>query len=320
MRAVVLRQFGTVDVLGVDDIPIPSPAAGEVLVQVRAAGVNYFDSLVRQGRYPFRPALPTVLGAEVAGVVSDVGADVARDWLGRRVAVPLFAIGKSGGYCELVSVPEQALVPLPEQIQFDEAVALLVQGLTALHATRRSQLAGKHVIISAAAGGVGHLLIQLSKLAGAERITALASRPDKRAMSRALGADVALSHDELSNAALDADVAFDFVGGPLTERLLTQLRPQGELVFGALGRFEPGAAQLDAMWSRNQRLAGFSLLPLLTQQNLRQDLSTLFTLCADRQLEVHIGGSFSLDRVATAHHALDSRATMGKIVLHPPVT
>ncbi len=171
MQAVVLRQFGAVDVLGVDDVPTPVPAAGEVLLQVRAAGVNYFDSLVRQGRYPFRPELPTVLGAEVAGVVSDAGADVARDWIGRRVAVPLFAIGQSGGYCEYVRVPAQALVPLPEQIRFDQAVGLLVQGLTALHATQRSQLEGKHVIVPAAAGGVGHLLVQLSKLAGARHVS-----------------------------------------------------------------------------------------------------------------------------------------------------
>jgi NADPH2:quinone reductase len=317
MRAVVLKQFGTVDVLRLEDIATPSPAAGEVLVQVRAAGVNYFDSLVRQGRYPFRPALPTVLGAEVAGIVSDVGADVTRDWIGRRVAVPLFATGKSGGYCEFVCVPQRSLVPLPEHIGFDEAVALLVQGLTALHATQRSPLAGKHVIVPAAAGGVGHLIIQLARLAGASRITAVASHPKKRELSRALGADAALSHDELSSSALDADVVFDFVGGPLTEQLLAQLRPEGELVFGALGRFELGAAQLDAVWGRNQRLTGFALLPLLTEENMRQALARLFALCADRNLKVHIGGSFRLDQVAAAHHALDSRSTMGKLVLQP---
>lgn len=316
MHAAVLKQFGAADVLEVVDLPTPLPRAGEVLVEVRAAGVNYFDSLTRQGLYPFRPELPSVLGVEIAGEVCEVGAGVARDWIRRRVAVPLFASGRSGGYGEFVCVPQQALVPLPDEIDFAQGVALLVQGLTALHVTRRAPLSGKHVIIPAAAGGVGQLLIQLSRLAGA-RVTAVASNPGKLDISRSLGADMALTYDELPSGALDADIAFDLVGGTLTEQLLKQLRPEGELVFGALGRFELGAAQLDKVWSRNQRLTGFALLPLLTSENMRQDLAQLFTLCARGQLKVHIGGSFPLEQAAAAHRALDSRSTMGKLVLQP---
>jgi NADPH:quinone reductase len=326
MKAVQLSRTGTPDVLETVDMPTPAPDAGEVLVRVRAAGVNFFEALVRQGRYAEAPPLPIVPGVEVAGVVEALGEGADPALLGARVAVPLFAAGRgSGGYAEYVAVDCAYAFRIPDSLSFEDAVALLVQGLTALFLIRRSSPEGKTVLVTAAGGGVGSLLVQLAQRAGATTVVAAAGSADKLALARKLGADLAVDYTQPDWARQVAsltegrgiDTIYETVGGALTHAALEVLAPEGELVFGAVGRFELGKSQLEAMLLANQSLKGFALLPLLTPSALAGGLSELFALASTGKLAVVQGGRYPLDEAAQAHHALESRRTSGKVVLVP---
>ncbi|OWJ68677.1 quinone oxidoreductase family protein [Inquilinus limosus] len=313
MKTVQFSRFGGPEVLETVERPAPQPGPGEVLVRVRAAGVNYFETLMRRNLYAVTPELPMVPGVEVA-------------LLGARVAVPLFAIGRpTGGYAEHVAVDAASVVPVPDGLSFEQAVALLVPGLTALHLVQRSPPRGRTVLVTAAAGGVGSMLLQLARRAGAERVIALAGGPEKLEAARSLGADLGIDYREPSWAALvrdatggrGADIVHDTVGGAVTKACLDALAPAGELVFAALGRFELTAAELEGMLFRNQSLKGFALLPLLTREGLRADLAELFALAAAGTLTVTVGGRYRLDQAAEAHRVLEERRSLGKVVLIP---
>jgi NADPH2:quinone reductase len=326
MRAVQLSRFGPPDVLEIVDVPTPIPAPGEVLVRVRASGVNFFETLMRQDRYAVTPELPMIFGVEVAGVIEALGDGVARSLLGARVAVPMFAVGRgSGGYAERLAIDAASAVPIPDDLSFEDATALMVQGLTALHLVRQSPPVGKTVLVNAAAGGVGSLLVQLAKRAGAKLIVATASTNEKLDFARSIGADagvdytapdwVARVRDATGGAG--ADIVYELVGGAVTRASLDALAPRGELVFGALGRFDLDASDLEKMILRNQSLRGFALLPLLTPAVLKSSLTELFDLAASGELKVIQGGRYPLDQVAEAHRAIEERRTTGKVVLVP---
>ncbi|MFE0754208.1 zinc-binding alcohol dehydrogenase family protein [Inquilinus sp. NPDC058860] len=326
MKAVQFSRFGGPEVLEIVERPTPPPGPGEVLVRVRAAGVNYFETLLRRDLYAVTPELPMVPGVEVAGEIEAVGEGVDAALHGVRVAVPMFAIGRpTGGYAEYVAADAGSVVPLPDDLSFEDAVALLVQGLSALHLARHSPLRGRTVLVTAAAGGVGSLLLPLARRAGAERVIAVAGGPEKLDVARGLGADLGIDYRESGWAArvqvatggLGADIIYDTVGGAVTKACLDALAPGGELVFGALGRFELGAAELEGMILQNQSLKGFALLPLLTPEGLRTDLAELFALAAAGALTVRQGGRYRLDQAAEAHRALESRRSTGKVVLIP---
>ncbi|NTI19320.1 zinc-binding dehydrogenase [Agrobacterium rhizogenes] len=325
MRAVQFSRFGPPDVLDVIEIPVPELAPGEVLVRVHAAGVNYFEVLMRADRYAVTPELPMIPGVEVAGVVERVGEGADPDLLGVRVGVPLFALGRGGGYAEFIAVDATSLVHLPDHIGFDDAVALMVQGLTALHMTRRKPPTGKSVLVTAAAGGVGSLLMQLTKREGARQVIAAASTKEKRDIALSLGADLAIDYGEANWADVvraltddvGVDILYDAVGGSVTKAALAALAPAGELVFAALGRFDLDKADMDQLFSQNQSLKGFALLPLLSPDNIRSDLTELFELAANQRIRVLQGGQFSLREAWRAHEAIERRAVSGKIVLVP---
>lgn len=325
MRAVQFSRFGPPDVLDVIEIPVPELAPGEVLVRVHAAGVNYFEVLMRADRYAVTPELPMIPGVEVAGVVERVGEGADPDLLGVRVGVPLFALGRGGGYAEFIAVDATSLVHLPDHIGFDDAVALMVQGLTALHMTRRNPPTGKSVLVTAAGGGVGSLLVQLAKREGARQVIAAASTKEKRDIALSLGADLAIDYGEANWADVvraltddvGVDILYDAVGGSVTKAALAALAPAGELVFAALGRFDLDKADMDQLFSQNQSLKGFALLPLLSPDNIRSDLTELFELAANQRIRVLQGGQFSLREAWRAHEAIERRAVSGKIVLVP---
>ncbi|NTF90531.1 zinc-binding dehydrogenase [Agrobacterium rhizogenes] len=325
MRAVQFSRFGPPDVLDVIEIPVPELAPGEVLVRVHAAGVNYFEVLMRADRYAVTPELPMIPGVEVAGVVERVGEGADPDLLGVRVGVPLFALARGGGYAEFIAVDATSLVHLPDHIGFDDAVALMVQGLTVLHMTRRNPPTGKSVLVTAAGGGVGSLLVQLAKREGARQVIAAASTKEKRDIALSLGADLAIDYGEANWADVvraltddvGVDILYDAVGGSVTKAALAALAPAGELVFAALGRFDLDKADMDQLFSQNQSLKGFALLPLLSPDNIRSDLTELFELAANQRIRVLQGGQFSLREAWRAHEAIERRAVSGKIVLVP---
>ncbi|QOZ67348.1 quinone oxidoreductase family protein [Bradyrhizobium arachidis] len=324
MKAVRLSRFGEPDVLEVVQIPEPIPGDGQILVRVEAAGVNYFEALMRADRYAVTPALPLLLGVEVAGVVEAAGRG-AESAIGTRVAIPLFAVGASGGYAEYVAVDAAAAVPIPDRVSSGVAVALLIQGLTALRAARRYPLAGKTVLVTAAAGGVGTLLVQLLRQMGAAKIIAAASKREKLDLALSLGADIAVNYadDRWSEAAKDAthghgiDIVYDFVGGKIGSDCLPLLKQGGILVSGALGRITFTHLDLESMAERNQSINGFALLPLLAPDALQTDLAYLFDLSSTGALNVLIDETYSLDDVAKAHRRMESRSSQGKIILVP---
>ena len=329
MRAVQFSRFGGPEVLEAVDVPTPAPKAGEVLVRMAAAGINLFETLMRQNRYAVTPQLPMIPGVEVAGIVEAQGDGVAAPAIGSRVAVPLFAFGRQdGGYAEYVAIDAAAAIPLPDGLSFADATALLIQGLTALHLVRRSPPMGKTVLVNAAAGGVGSLLLQLARRAGATRVIAAASSERKLELARSLGADVGVDYAKPdwttkvkeATGGAGPDIIYELVGGDVTGACLDLLAPRGKLViFGALNiqAFALGVPELKGMIFKNQSLRGFALLPLLTPQGLKADLAELFGLAVRGELKVVQGGSFPLDQAAAAHDALESRKTTGKVVLAP---
>jgi len=326
MKAIQLSRFGGPDVLEVVDLPLPVPQAGAVLIRVHAAGINFFEVLMRADRYAVTPQLPMFPGVEAAGVVEAVGQGVDAALLGTRVAAPLFVSQRPhSGYAEQVTIDASLVVQLPDALSFEDATALMVQGLTALHLLRQSPPDGKSVLVPAAAGGVGSLLLQLARLKGASRVIAAANGKAKLDRALSLGADATVDYSQPDWAARvrdvtdgeGADIIYDTVGGALTAASLQALAPGGELVFAALGRYVLAASDLEAMIGRNQSLRGFALLPLLSADVLRASLTELFQLAASGRLQVAIGGRFPLDQASEAHRLLDERRSTGKVVLVP---
>lgn len=325
MRAVQFSRFGPPDVLEMIEIPVPEPAYGEVLVRVHAAGVNYFEVLMRADRYAVTPQLPMIPGVEVAGIVERVGQGIDDAWLGARVGIPLFAHGRGGGYAEFITADVGSLVRLPDETAFDDAVALMVQGLTALHMTRRNPPNDKSVLVTAAGGGVGSLLVQLARRQGARQVIAAASTKEKRDLALSLGADLAIDYGDVdwpdairaATGGPGVDILYDTVGGAMTASALQALAPGGELVFAALGRFHLGKAEMEQLFARNQSLSGFALLPLLDPDSMKAELAELFRLVASHELHIQHGGKFALRAAWRAHEALEARNVSGKIVLIP---
>jgi len=325
MKIIQIDEFGDPAVLKVREIPHPEIRADdEVLVRIHASGVNFFEVLMRRNCYAVTPPLPAFFGVEVAGVIEAAGLGAALP-VGSRVAVPLFAHGRDGGYADYIVVREAACIPLPDAVPFDAGVALQVQGLTALHAVRQTSPKGKSVLVTAAGGGVGTLLIQLAKQSGARRIVALAGSQEKLLTALSLGADVAISHrddDWLTQCSATVrgdgfDVVYDFVGGDFGASLVPLLMPMGTLLFGALGRFALDTGTINMLLEGGRTVKGLALLPLLASGCLQQDLAELFELAAGGQIAPVIGERFTLDQAAEAHQLIEARASVGKIVLEP---
>ena len=327
MRVVQIRRFGGPEVLEIGESATPEPGSREVLVRVRAAGVNFADTLVRQNRYALKPELPSVLGHEAVGVVEALGPGVEGLSVGMRVAAPLFASGVFfGGYAEFVLIDADFAVPLPDTLSDEDAAALLVQGLTALYLVRQAPPRGKTVLVNAAAGGVGSLLVQLARRGGAKTVIAAASSASKLELARSLGADGGVDYTrqdwvEQLRAATGGegpDLVYESAGGAVTMASLEALAPLGQLViYGALNiqSFSLGVPDLLGLIFKNQSVTGFALAPLLTVERLRSGLAELFQLAGDGRLRVTVGGVFPLARASEAHRLLQERRTTGKLVL-----
>lgn len=329
MKAIQISRFGGPEVLEPVDIPTPAPGSGQALIRVGAAGINFFETLQRQDRYGGTPTLPMVPGVEVAGTVEALGAGAGGFQIGERVAVPLFAAGIfAGGYAELVAVDASWLVPIPDNVSFATAAALMVQGLTALHLVRQAPPGGKTVLVNAAAGGVGSLLVQMARRSGARRVVAAAGSSEKLAIARDIGADAGADYTQpgwidvlcAENGGSGPDIIYEGSGGTVTSGSLALLAPFGRiLIYGALNLqdFALGVPELKALVAGNQSLTGFTLLPLLSEAGVKADLAELFALAGRGELKVLAGGSYPLEQAGDAHRALESRGTSGKLVLVP---
>jgi NADPH2:quinone reductase len=322
MLALRIHETGGPEKLRADEIPVPTPAVGEVRIRVEAAGLNFIDTYQRSGLYPV--ALPFTPGAEVGGVVSAVGAGVTEFVVGDRVATAK----ASGGYAAEALAPAAHIVKIPEGVPTQTAAALMLQGLTAHYlATDTFPLKpGQTALVHAAAGGVGLLLVQLAKRAGA-RVIATVGTDEKVALARGAGADevVVYSRDNFTTAARaftggrGVDVVYDAVGKDTFAGSLDSLRPRGMFVsFGNASGAVPPFAPLLLM----QKGSLFFTRPTMahyaqTTAELRARTDDLFGAVLAGKLNVRIGATYPLAAAADAHRALESRATTGKVLLLP---
>ena len=315
MRAVQISEFGGPEVLEVVELPDPVPGPGEVLVAVERSGINFADTHQRHNSYLAKAELPLVPGAEISGRTAD----------GRRVA----AVIPNGGYAELAAVPEDALVPIPEGIGFDEAAAILLQGLTAWALLRISAgvKPGETVVVEAAAGGTGSLAVQLAKAMGA-RVIGLASSDEKRELVTRLGADAtADSLAEDSGAAIreanggeDVDLVLQMSGGEAFDQQMDVLAPFGRMVAFGIATREPNLIKSQKLMRTSRSVVGFWIVHLLQRPDLvRAGTEELFGALAAGQLEVVLGGTYPLERAAEAQVDLAERRTQGKLLLDPGV-
>ncbi|MGQ9736208.1 MAG: quinone oxidoreductase family protein [Thermaceae bacterium] len=318
MKGIRVHAYGGPEVLQLEDLPLPQPGPGEVLVRVEYAGVNFIDIYRRRGLYSL--PLPFILGEESAGVVEDVGKGVSGFKRGDRVAWS----NVLGSYAEFQAVPATRLVPIPEGLSTRLAAASLLQGMTAHYLLEATYpLKPKEVaVVHAGAGGVGQLLIQLAKERGAI-VIATTSTENKRALALRRGADFALPYEGFAEAVRDltdgrgADVVYDGVGQATFLASLDTLRPRGTLVL--FGQSSGPVPPLDPqVLSRKGSL--FLTRPNLvhytaTRQELLFRASEVFRRVLEGRLSVQVGMEFPLDKAKEAHQALEGRKTVGKVLL-----
>jgi NADPH2:quinone reductase len=318
MRAVLLREFGPPSVLVATEVPEPRAGPGQVIIDVAFANVTFVETQVRAGRPPnpaMLPGLPAVLGNGVGGVISAVSEPHQQALIGLRVVASL---GGTGGYAELAVADVTAIVEIPPQLTIGDAVAVLADGRTALLLMRAAAVQpGETVLVEAAAGGVGTLLVQLARNAGAQVVGA-AGGARKLAIVRDLGADVVVDYAdvawpaEVKSAIHSVDVVFDGVGGTVGRAAFDLLQPGGRFVaFGMASGAFTHIPEAEAA-ARSVTIVG---LGRPTPDELRELVSAALSEAADRRLRPHIGQTFALEQAAEAHAAIEQRATVGKTLL-----
>jgi NADPH2:quinone reductase len=313
LRAIRIDQWGGPEVLRlVEDAPVPVAGDGQTLIRVERAGINYADTHARDNSYLARYELPLIPGGEVAGTTED----------GRRVA----ALVANGGYAEYAVA--DAVIPIPEGVSYGEALALVLQGLTAWHLCRTSaRLAeGESVVVHAAAGGVGSLAVQLAKAFGAGRVIATASSESKRELALELGADVALDSTagdlaarlREANGGKRVDVVFEMAGGSVFDASLEALAPFGRLVtYGAASR-EPNQVPSGVLMHGSKAVVGFWLVHAFRHpEMIGPPLQDLFERVGAGTLRVVEGETYPLSQARRAHEDLQARRTTGKLMLDP---
>jgi NADPH2:quinone reductase len=316
MRAVQCADFGGPEVLNLLDVPEPVPVKGQLLVEVSAAGVNFADTSRIAGSYRPAPELPFVPGTEVVGRTAD----------GRRVLASIF---DGGGFAERAVVEETDAVPVPDGVGDAEALALLVQGLTAWHVLKSCARIhrGETVVVNAAAGGVGSLAVQLARHFGAGHVIGTASTEDRRDLALSFGADVAVSSDAdgYAERILDAndgrpvDIVLESIGGRVFSAGLEILATFGRLVtFGNASREGRPLVDPGALADRNTTLTGFWLRPALTVPgSYTEPLTEMFALVAGGVLKPLVDAAYPLEDARRAFEDLLARRTTGKITLRP---
>jgi NADPH:quinone reductase-like Zn-dependent oxidoreductase len=334
MRAVVITKHGDPSVLEVQERPDPPPpAAGQVRVSVRAAGVNFADHLARVGLYPDAPKTPCVVGYEVAGTIEAVGDGVDPARVGERV----LAGTRFGGYAEIVNVAAADTVSLPESLSFEQGAAIPVNYATAWAALHGygSLRAGERVLVHAAAGGVGIAALQLAKAAGAE-VHGTAS-PGKHRRLAELGIDRAIDYrrDGWWEGLQPYDIVLDALGGTSLRRSLELLRPGGRLVAYGLSNMQQGERRslLRAAPQALAMLRGFNLIKQMEESKtviglnmlrlwddrgtLEPWIEPLATALADGTASPLVHAAVPFDKAPEAHRILAARENVGKVVLVP---
>lgn len=322
MLAIQAKAAGGPEVLEAAEVETPTAGPGQVLVRNQAIGLNFIDTYQRSGLYPIR--FPAVLGQEAAGVVDAVGAGVRRFKAGDRLAYS----GQLGAYAEYQVVPAERAVGLPDAVSFETAAASLLKGMTTEFLVRRCYpvQAGQTVLVHAAAGGVGTLLVQWLKALGAKVIGTVGSDA-KAALARRLGCDQVIfyRHEDVAarvreiTGGAGVPVAYDSVGKDTFEATIKSLARRGMFVsFGNASGPVPAFEPLRLMRAGSAFFTRPTLYDYVaTTAELDESAGALFEMIASGKLEVEIGQRFKLADARQAHEALESRDTIGASVLLP---
>jgi len=328
MKAIRISRTGGSDVLEPVDVPDPVPGPGEVLVQAEAIGVNYFDLLIRTGRYRWMPALPFILGNEMTGRVVAAGPGVTKLKIGQRVFIAGYEIGNRGGlYAQFAAVPEDAPIPLPDSIGSDEATALTNYQLAHILLHHAARGVNAHtVVVYGAAGGVGSALVDTAKAAGIE-VIGTAGSDEKCEFVRRRGAAHAINYNtqnvvERVNAVTlhGADILFDHVAGKGFTEGLKMIAPLGMIVSYAVLGGVPEDDLFKAMRGNIEASPAVRCFTMHTYDHMpeprRQAMQAAVDLLAGG-VKPAIAQVFPLAEAARAHDLVEQRRAIGKIVLRP---
>lgn len=320
MKAIRFHELGGPEVLKYEEVDTPRPGAGEVLVKVRAIGINFADTLLRRGQYLVRPELPTIPGAEASGVIEQVGAGLDESLVGARVAF----LGQSC-YAEYTTVNVRQLIPLPDSISFEIGAAFPLQALTAYHMlyTMDEVKEGKSVLVHAAAGGVGLLAIQMAKQAGG-RVFGTTSSEEKAQLAREMGADDVILYNKVDFAeealrltdGRGIDLVLDSVGKATFDKSLKSLAPFGHVIVYGAASGPPDPVNPISLFEKSIKVSGFWLMTVPRVPAIaREGVERVVEWVASGKLKVTIGLKLPLSEAASAHKQMEGRETVGKIVL-----
>ena len=322
MKAIQVSQTGGPEVLTLVELTVPEPKPNDAIVQIEAAGVNFIDVYFREGRYPAQ--LPFINGQEAAGIVVAVGPDVTTLRLGDRVAYT----GTLGSYSEYAAVPADRLVKIPDELDFEQAAAAMLQGMTAHYLSHSTYpiKTGDTALIHAAAGGVGLLLVQMAKQLGA-RVIATAGSEAKAELARGAGADEVIIYTEQDfetetqrlTGNQGVQVVYDGVGKDTFARDLNVLRPRGYLVlFGGASGAVPPFDLLELTKHGSLFVTRPSLQHYVaSRKELEQRSNDVLQMVVRGDLKLRIHKKYPLEDVRQAHLDLEGRKTTGKLLLIP---
>ena len=325
MKAIRIHEFGDESVLRYEDVPDPTMGPNDVLLRVRAASVNRGDLSRRSGANAQEPlSQPLIVGWDVAGDIEEVGSEVDNVQVGQRVVVRL----PDGGYAERAAAPANVIVPLPNEVDYDQAASLPVAFLTAWVALLDTAKlkSGESALVQSAGSGVGMAGVQIAKHVAGARVFTTAGTDAKAARGLELGADVAInytSQDFLAEVLQQTDgqgvrVALDMVGGEVFSRSQQALAEGGRLV--SVGRSSGLSPEVDSALAERkhqQVVTGWSLGGTRTREQAAKDLARIVELVADGTLKTIVDRVFPLEEAAEAHRYLASRAQFGKVLLRP---
>ena len=322
MKAVTFDRVGGPEVHAYGEAPDPELRPGKVLIKNHAIGINFADTLFRQGQYLMQPKFPDVPGLEAAGVVEAVGDGVDGVRPGDRVA----AIG-TRTYAEYALVSAGQIIPLPDSVGFEDGAAFPIQVLTAYHMlfTSHRLTEGQSVVVHSAAGGVGLAAVQLAKAAGA-RVIGTVSTEEKAALAKEYGADEVVNYasDDFAEETLKltdgkgVDLILDAVGKPTLEKGLKCLAPFGHLVVYGRAGGVPDPLNVFSLFQKSIKVSGFVLYTVSAMPDVhRKGIEESFARMAEGKLKLLIGRTFPLADAAEAHRHMESRQSVGKLVLLP---
>lgn len=325
MKGSILNTIG--EPLKIMEVEIPIPGDGEVLIKVFAAGMNFAEAQKQKGRYFNMPVLPAILGLEVAGLIEEVGPGVSDEWKGKRVVALLAGMGEQGGYAEYALSKANELLLLPENVSFEESLAIPIQGLSAYFMLHELARVGENdsVFIHAAAGGVGTIAIQLAKLIGIKKVIAGASSPEKLALAQSLGADVLINYteNEWTSKILEAtggkgpDIVLCAATGNVATESLRVLAPFGRLIiFGFVLSTQWNSKHIAGLVGKSQSISGFFVGSFARiPGQFKKAGECLLKLIETGKLKIILGNQYTLDDAQLALDQMENRETMGKSVL-----